>query len=117
MSAESKPASRTAFPVSMQVFLVQLELLLNVIIRLPFHNRKREPVTGLETTTPAANRPSANGPSLPQSTLLHARMAQLTLEHPLIGADQVPRRLAKDGAPTILHSAPQVFVAPSPAAR
>ena len=40
-----------------------------------------------------------------------------TLEHPLIGADQVPRRLAKDGAPAILHGAPEVFVAPCPAAR
>src|SRR4051812_12816922 len=39
---------------------------------------------------------------------------QLTLEHPLVGADQVPRRLAKDSTPTILHSTPEVFVAPSP---
>src|SRR5208282_5499007 len=40
-----------------------------------------------------------------------------TLEHPLVGADQVPRRLAEDGAPAILHSAPEVFVAPGPATR
>src|SRR5690349_12101920 len=42
---------------------------------------------------------------------------QLTLAHPFVSADQVPRRLAKNGAPAILHRAPEVFVAPSPAAR
>jgi len=31
-------------------------------------------------------------------------------EHPLVGPDKVPRRLAKDGAPAILHSAPEAFV-------
>ena len=36
------------------------------------------------------------------------------LEHPLVGADQVPRRLAEDGATAILHSAPEVFVTPCP---
>src|SRR5215212_3323174 len=45
------------------------------------------------------------------------KQLQLTSKHLLLGADQVPRRLAKDGAPTILHCAPEVFVAPSPAAR
>src|SRR5215469_5271324 len=39
------------------------------------------------------------------------------LEDPLVGADKVPRRLAEDGAPAILHSAPEVFVTPCPAAR
>ena len=39
------------------------------------------------------------------------------LEHPLVGPDKVPRRLAKDGAPAILHGAPEVFVAPCPAPR
>src|SRR6266446_627331 len=39
------------------------------------------------------------------------------LEHPLVGADQVPRRLAEDGATAILHSAPEVFVTPCPAPR
>ena len=39
------------------------------------------------------------------------------LEHPLVGADQVPRRLAEDGASAILHSAPEVFVTPCPAPR
>src|SRR6202030_992601 len=41
----------------------------------------------------------------------------MSLEHPLVGADQVPRRLAEDGAPAILHSAPEVFVTPCPAPR
>src|SRR4029077_721372 len=39
------------------------------------------------------------------------------LEYPLVGADKVPRRLAKDGAPAILHSAPEVFVTPCSAPR
>jgi hypothetical protein len=37
------------------------------------------------------------------------------VEHPLVGPNKVPRRLAKDGAPTILGSAPQVFIPPCPA--
>src|ERR1700724_4049609 len=41
----------------------------------------------------------------------------MSLEHPLVGADQVPRRLAEEGAPAILHSAPEVFVTPCPAPR
>src|SRR5207248_10068964 len=41
----------------------------------------------------------------------------MSLEHPLVGADQVPPRLAEDGAPAILHSAPEVFVTPCPAPR
>jgi hypothetical protein len=39
------------------------------------------------------------------------------LEHPLVRPDKVPRRLAKNGAPAILHGAPEVFVAPCPAPR
>src|SRR5215469_17076758 len=39
------------------------------------------------------------------------------LEHPLVGPDKVLWRLAKDGAPAILHSAPEVFVTPCPAPR
>jgi len=38
-------------------------------------------------------------------------------QHPLVGADQIPWRLAEDGAPAILHGAPEVFVTPCPAAR
>ena len=38
-------------------------------------------------------------------------------EHPLVRADQVPRRLAEDGAPAILDSAPEVLVTPCPASR
>src|SRR5438477_13132657 len=38
-------------------------------------------------------------------------------EHPLVGADKVPRRLAEDGAPAILHSAPEVVITPRPAPR
>src|SRR5215471_5144569 len=39
------------------------------------------------------------------------------LEHPLVGPDKVPRRLANDGAPAILDSAPEVLVTPCPAPR
>src|SRR5208282_6945163 len=46
-----------------------------------------------------------------------AKTSSPTLEHPLVGADQVPRRLAEDGAPAILHSAPEVLVTPCPAPR
>src|ERR1700739_3121086 len=38
-------------------------------------------------------------------------------EHPLVGPDKVPRRLAKDGAPAVLYSAPELFVPPAPAPR
>ena len=41
----------------------------------------------------------------------------ILLEHPFVGADQVPRRLAEDGAPAILDGAPEVFVTPSPTSR
>src|SRR6476469_4579342 len=76
------------------------------------------PSEGLFSEPTAVVQPLLGGPFMPvtrpDSTL---EWLQLTLEHPLVGADQVPRRLAKDGAPTILHSAPEVFVTPSPAAR
>ena len=60
---------------------------------------------------------SGNTVSPPNPTFLHARMATTALEHPLVGGDQVPRRLAEDGAPTILHGAPEVLVTPCPASR